>query len=155
MDLDLTDVDESTATAMTQQLLEQLQEAREEVEQAQRRVGGIRKMIDGLIEIFPAAEDVLPEDLDGDDEPRPRGTEAVRRVLDAQRGKWYAIPAIVSFLGQQGWLPESSNAANAVRTALQRAFEAGIVEKSRSTQGQVIYRVPAAKSPDDDEGEPF
>jgi hypothetical protein len=150
MRLDLSDLDEERATELVTQLLGQLLEARETVEQFERRAAGIRRMISGLVEMFPALEDLLPEDIDPEDEPRPRGTDAVRRVLSDDAGKWYGVTGVVHLLEQRGWVPESSNPSNAVRTALERAVEAGYVKKGRSTEGGVIYSV----NPYDDE-EPF
>ena len=106
-------------------------------------------MIAAVIEMFPAAEDVLPEDLDDDDEPRPRGAEAVRRILAETPDRWFSVQQVLAALVHRGWGPESSNPANATRTALERLVEAGVIEKMRSTKGPVIYKY---EKPDE---EPF
>src|ERR1700680_4520599 len=110
------DVTEEQATESVRQLLEQLAEARSTVEVAQRRVAGLRKLIDGLVEIFPALEDSLPDDLDGAEAPRPRGAVAATQVLAAHPGHWYTVSAVLHLLDERGWAPESANPANAVRT---------------------------------------
>jgi hypothetical protein len=146
--MDLAHLDEAQAIELVTELLAQLAQGRIAIEDAERRVAGTRKMIEGLVEMFPAAEDLLPDDLDDDEEPRPRGTEAVRRVLADRVGDWYAVPQIVDMLNRRDWLPVSSNASNAVRTALERAVEAGVLKKSRAAAGgpvpvgTVIYSFP-------------
>lgn len=156
MQLDLGSLsNEGTAAEMAKQLLTQLEDARHSVELSQRRAVGFRKMLDGLIEMFPALEDLLPEDLDGEEQPRPRGAEAVRRALAESPGDWYAVPAIVMMLQRHDWLPESSNPANAVRTAAERCVEDGRIEKGRSQDGAVIYRFAAPPTYAASDEEPF
>jgi len=156
MEIDLTNLDDSGAIPVLTQLLDQLSKARREVERSERLAAGIRKMIDGLVEMFPATEDVLPEDLDDDEEPRPRGAEAVRRVLAENLGEWYPVPLIVVMLQRHNWTPNSSKPANAVRTALGRLVENGAIEKSHAADGSVIYRHPKPALKNYDYGEePF
>ncbi len=157
MDFKISALDEDGATRLTHELLAQWEDANRAVEREQRKAIGIRKIIDGLVEMFPAVEDVLPEDLDNEDEPRPRGSAAVQRVLAERADVWFTVPAVVDMLSRQGWAPNSSNPANAVRTALERLVEGGEVEKARSTKGQVIYRHPGVpENPFADlEEEPF
>jgi hypothetical protein len=138
-------------------LLEQLSDARLIEESAHRRVVGIRRILDGLVEMFPALEDLLPEDLDEDEPPRPRGAQAALRALGEVPGTWFTVPMIVSNLSVRGWEPASSNPANAVRTALERLVKTGAIEKGRSTQSEVIYRQPpppAAEAVTDDDFDP-
>lgn len=145
--VDLTTMSEDEAILLAARLVGQLGESREEVDRAQRRAVGIRKMIDALVEMFPAVEDVLPDDLDPD-EVRPRGAEAVYRVLADRMGKWWRVESIVEFLEEEEWLPDSANPAKAVRSALERGVTAGDLEKGRSKDGGlVIYRVPPPKPP--------
>lgn len=147
MDLDLTKLSDDAAKGLVVELLTQLEDSRQAVERSQRQAVGIRKMIDGLVEMFPALEDLLPEDLDDEEDPRPRGAEAVRRILADRKGNWFAVPAIVDILDRNNWMPESSNPANAVRTALERLVEREVIEKGRSTEGVVIYRHPQPPPP--------
>jgi hypothetical protein len=150
MSFDLTGLDDEAAAQLLSDLLKQLAGEREEAQRAERRAEGIRKVIDGLVEMFPALWEMLPEDLDGDEETRPRGSEAVRRVLLENRGDWFTVGGVVGLLGQQGWGPTSKSPANAVRTALERLVERDDIEKTRSTKGAVIYRLP-----EPDSEEPF
>ena len=140
MELDLGKLDEDSAAVAVVALLAELATARTNMESWQRRAAGLRKMIDGLVEMYPSTEDELPDDLDEDEAPRPRGAEAVRRVLEMNVGKWYPVSAIVHLLGQQGWLPASSNPSNAVRTAAERLVELDAIKKDRSVKGEVIYQ---------------
>lgn len=155
MDLDLASLEQEDALTVVVQLLDQLATARDEVERMERRAAGIRKVIDGLVEMFPAAEDLLPEDLDPEEDPRPRGAEAVRRVLSSHPGTWHTVSSIVNMLDQLDWTPKSSNPSNAVRTALERLHDSAAIEKGRSDRGQVTYRLPKAETTYDYEGEPF
>lgn len=152
MNFDLASLDGNGATRLTRELLAQWDDANRAVDREQRRAIGIRKMIDGLVEMFPAVEDILPEDLDDEDEPRPRGSAAVQRVLAESPSDWFTVPSVVSLLDRRGWAPNSSNPANAVRSALERLVETGGVEKIRSTAGQVIYRHPGGAN---DQANPF
>lgn len=153
MGIDLANLNETRATELVVELLHQCAEAQEAVERSQRRAAGFRKMIDGLVEMFPAVEDLLPDDFDSED-PRPQGAKAVHRVLLDRANTWLTVPMVVDDLGQRGWLPNSSNPSNAVRTALERLVEREGIEKARSTAGAVIYRVSQPPEELDDE-EPF
>ena len=142
MELDLVELDETKALKAVSDLLDELLTARRAMDLAQRRAAGLRKMIEAVVEMFPAAEDLLPEDLDGSDEPRPRGAEAVRRVLLADRGVYYSVPGLVTLLAQRNWLPDSASPANAVRTAAERLVDQGVIQKTRSIDDAVIYGYP-------------
>lgn len=143
MRVDLTELNsDERAEAVISALLGELAAARNAVESAQRRAGGIRKMIEAVVEMFPVTEDLLPDDLDGDEEPRPRGAEAVRRALAGDQGVWFTVPGIVGLLNTRKWLPDSPNPANAVRTAADRMVEQGLGQKGRAASGgPVTYRV--------------
>lgn len=148
---DLSNLNDDQAMMLGSQLLVQLEEAKVEVERAQRRATGLRKVLDGLMEMFPAIEDMLPEDLDGEEDFRPRGAVAVNRVLEAAPTLWFSVDAVLRELQNRRWEPESSHPSNAVRSALERLVEGEIIEKSRSKEGVVVYKV---KTPNFDE-EPF
>ena len=140
------DVSYEVATERLTALVEQLVAARDAVTTAQRRVAAISKMIEAHVELYPALEDLLPQDFDAE-EPRPRGAEAVFEVLPRE---WRTVPGVLALLENRGWAPVSVNPANAVRTALERLVAAKRIEKARSTQNEVIYR-----KPDIDDEEPF
>ncbi len=153
MDLDFERLNEKQAEELGRELLAQLLDTRNAVERLQRREVGIRKVLDGVIEMFPAVEDLLPEDLDDDNEPRPRGAEAVRRVLAGDPDTWYTVTAVVGALRMREWLPNSSNPSNAVRTALERLVDSKKVRKDRTDKGLVVYR--HLEGPTYDDEEPF
>jgi hypothetical protein len=140
----LTDLTEDEAIEVAQKLLAQLEGEAAKVEAGERRMAGIRKWIDGLVEMYPAVEDELPEDFDDAEQPRPRGAQAALRVLMDRPGKAYSVSNIVETLDQYGWAPQSSNPANAVRTALERLVKDGKVWKGKSSRGtgEVIYGYP-------------
>lgn len=144
---DLSTLNIEQASYQLTRLLEQLTEARLIIENGQRRAAGIVKMAEGLVELFPSLEDLLPEDLNADEPPRPRGAAAVLRTLisDAE-GQWLTVGEVVGLLNRRDWLPQSSNPNNAVRTALERLVESKKIEKARS-QGDnaVIYRFQPPK----------
>lgn len=151
----LATLDDQQAAEVVGDLLNELATTRDEVDTLSRRIVGIRKLIDGLIEMYPATEDLLPPDLDDDEQLRPRGAEAVRRVLEDRPTHWHAVPTVVDRLDAWGWTPESSNPPNAVRSALQRLVDQGLADKGRSAEdGAVVYRLKPRSAPDMD-GEPF
>lgn len=150
---DLTDLDAASAKEMLGRLLSQLVTAREAIVTGQRREAGYRKMIDALVEMFPELEDDLPAALDEDEPARPRGAAAVLAILKDNVNNWYQVGAIANMLERRDWLPQSSSPANAVRSALERLVEQGLVQKGKSVQGAVIYRVYDPEAEKD--GEPF
>lgn len=154
MEWNILDLDDESAPRAVEDLLAELRGMDAAIESLQRRAGGIRKLIDAVTEMFPAVEDMLPDDLDGQ-QPRPRGAEAVRRVLANDPGKAYTVGAIVNLLREEGWLPDSSNPSNAVRSAAERAVEQGKVARQK-TDDNVYYRVARTEPPAyDDAEEPF
>ena len=104
---------------------------------------GLTKIINGYVEMFPELarlvdRDALSAPLDHDE--TPRGAEAVRIILQDQPNVPWLVSELVNALDSRGWLPESTNPANAVRTALERlvaAPESDVVKGTRS--GKVIY----------------
>lgn len=153
---DLADLNEEAAQRLVTRLLAQFEATRQETERLRRRAIGIHKMIEGVVEMFPAAEDLLPEDFDDDAEPRPRGAQAVERVLGEHPGSRFAVSNVVELLRERGWMPNSTNPSNAVRTALERLVEAGIIEKTRLAEGgPVMYGYPKPKPAYDYGEEPF
>jgi hypothetical protein len=150
---DLLALDEVTAVPAVRHLLVQLTAAEDAVEVAERRAAGIKKLIEAVVEMFPEAEDELPEEFDGIEQPRPRGAEAVKRLLENFRGQYFSVAELVRELDRVGWLPKSSTPANAVRTAAERLVEQEKIEKLRNRDATVTYGIPAP-SPYDGE-EPF
>jgi len=149
--IDLTNPSEEAASETLSQLLDQLVMIQQVIDGATRRVAGLRKMVEALVEMFPALEDKLPEDFDENEPARPRGAAAAITVLRENAGNWFTVVGVLNLLERHEWVPKSSNPANAVRTALERLVEQGAIKKNRSTEGAVIYRV---ENYTDDE-EPF
>ena len=156
-------MEEAQAEAAVRQLVGELRDARETLESAQRSVVGIRKLIDGYVELFPLLEEVVAKEggLE-DDDGHPRGMDAAFEVLRLLPGKWQTVGRVAEALESRGWGPNSSNPANAVRTALERLYSNSRIEKAKSTTGQVIYRWPDTAKPvsagggyDDFADEPF
>lgn len=141
--------DEVDALYELQQLLVQLERTRDQLDDLTRRAGGLRTLIDGLVALFPALEDHLPANVDGDGAERPRGAEAALvalRQLHHENQDWVTVQMVVHRLGALGWLPESEYPANAVRSALERLVERGDVVRSMTQNRAVVYR-EAEKEP--------
>lgn len=151
---------EDAATSTVRELLDELREAQETREDAERRIVGLRKLIEGYIELYPLTESLVRDgDLEEDEfaeGDRPRGMEAAHRVLLEHAGNWYTVQAILDLLDRRGWAPHSSNPKNAVRAALERLVEGGVIEKSRGERtGNVVYSSPAPPADEFGDEEPF
>ena len=150
---------EAEAEQAIRGLVQELRQARDTLEQAQRSVVGLRKLIDGYVELFPLLESVVVEEggLE-DDDGHPRGMDAAFQVLGGQTGTYMSVHGIVQQMERLGWMPNSSNPANAVRTALERLHASELIEKAKTTAGTVVYRKPVPPSAggyDDFGEEPF
>lgn len=116
------------AEMQVRSLATELASQRQIMEDAERKVAGLQKIILGYVEMFPelATLDINAEvkaaatDTDG----RPRGAEAVRSILQDSPGEPFTVSELVGLLRARGWLPESENPANAIRTALERLVAA-------------------------------
>lgn len=193
---------EAQAKEILTSLLTEYQETRTKLATLQQRMSGLKKVIEGYVELFPdlsvQVQDLVgfprPEDeaeraamlrrsrlrreqmMDLEREPasgqrrlevypppegglasaptvtasrqgvpdsddRPRGQEAVVRVMQESVGKWWPVGLVTEELSKRGWLPESDNPANAVRAALDRlvAIEDSGFRKDRGKSGAVTY----------------
>jgi hypothetical protein len=130
----------------------QLVVAQMQVETLTRTVAGLRKILDAYVEMFPEllpfvegmTQGISPAD---DEDGRPRGAEAVRLILQESPNEWFRVSELVGLLRDRGWLPESENPANAVRTALERLVssidESDVVRGKYTTgprSGAVVYK---------------
>ncbi len=120
------------------------EEAREQVKTGQATIESTRLIIEGVLHRFPELSEDEHEwgDLSWDIEGKPRGDMAVLSILQVAENEPFSVHEMVEALENRGWLPESANAANAVRTALKRLKsnpESG-VEKDRYSNGTVFYR---------------
>ncbi len=157
-------MEEEEAEQSVRQLVIELREARETREDADRRIAGLRKLVEGYLELFPLLDSLITSgDLEDEDDEfgkpiRPRGMDAALTVLKDFANKWYPVSAVVALLDQRGWMPRSSNPRNAVRAALERLVETGAIQKGKATgDGTVIYRfLNQTPAPEDEFGEePF
>lgn len=141
-------MDASHAEAEVLKLAEQLAEQRQLAESATRKVAGLRTIIRGYVEIFPELEPLVETATAGiplgSDTATPRGAEAVRLILQAQPNVWFVVSELVQGLGQRGWMPDSDNPANAVRTALERLLSSpnSDIVKERRHQSVVYAYMP-------------
>ncbi|HSH62353.1 MAG TPA: hypothetical protein VK988_22415 [Acidimicrobiales bacterium] len=133
---------------------------------ATRNAAAVSKIIRGYVEMFPELRTLVDEDILSLDQERragddaPKGAEAVRLILQQEPDRWFYVSELVDALDSHGWLPDSENPANAVRTALERLINTpdSDVKKDRNSANKVIY----SYRPDDapplqgyDDEEPF
>jgi hypothetical protein len=100
-------------------------------------------IIQGILRQFPELESEVST-ADREWEIRisdaPGGAEAVLQILQVDEGQPYTVREMVAALDRRGWLPQSENPANAVRTALERLRgQTKGVNKGRDTAGVVVY----------------
>jgi alkylhydroperoxidase family enzyme len=128
-------------------------------EQAMRIARGMWKIAAGYTEMFPELADeiesqtgitVIGRDEGDGAETRPRGADAVARIMQDRPGEQFAVSELVKRLRDRGWLPESENPANAVRTALERLCSDGAsdVRKHRYRTVGGSYSVSYSYDPD-------
>lgn len=144
-------MDVEDATAAVNQLVHELDDWIAKAEEANRRVTGIRTILAGYVQMFPALEaQVGPLATHGTNEP-PRGAEAVRLVLQSDSGTPWTVSELVEALNERGWLPDSDNPANAVRAALNRLMDQDGSDVHKRRRGQYVSYV---YDPDIEEEEP-
>jgi len=111
-----------------------------------RRREVLKKMLDGYIELFPELKQLTRSN--SDESPpsatvdRPRGQEAVRRVLVESADHWWTIGEMVAELKRRDWLPDSDNPASAVRTAMERlaGSDQGVRKGVSKSDGYIAFR---------------
>lgn len=125
-------------------------------ETATRRAAGLMTIMRGYVQMFPDLRALAtnlkielgdPIPIDG----APRGAEAVRLIFHEWPDRWWRVSDLLGEMKDRGWMPESDNPANVVRTALVRlvANETSDVYKEKHN-GKVVY----AYLPDGRPGEP-
>jgi hypothetical protein len=88
----------------------------------EKRLTTLRRLLAGYLELFP---DLVAKDPDlSGESARPKGQEAVLRVLMDSPRTWFTVAGVVKELAQRGWSPSSDDPENPVRTSLTRV-EAG------------------------------
>ena|SRR5579862_8231293 len=100
-------------------------------------------IIQGLLRRFPELREEAPV-ADRDWEIKvtdgPTGADAVLQILQVDEGQGYTVREMVAALEERGWLPQSENPPNAVRTALERLRAQNIgVSKGRNRHDVVTY----------------
>ena len=164
-------VDQETLKRLVEQLRAEHEAVRAEYMKAQRRMSALRQAVESiekLLETFvlvdateeaSTVEAALAELGTSSDQlnvvvdpDRPRGAEAVRRVLVEEHGKAWTPRELAAELDRRGWAPESKSPVDAVRTALMRAWRApdsGITREG----SKFIYRPsPNGGGPSEDQG---
>jgi hypothetical protein len=126
-------VNVDTARIQVEDLSEELERQEERLEAAGRAVSGLKKMIAALYEMFPELKEMVgtPSGVDLDESDAPKGTNALRLILQEQPGTQFYVTELVDELRVRGWLPDSDNPANAVRTAFERLV---------ATPGSDVYK---------------
>ena len=124
-------------------LAAELAVAEELVERKQREIAGLRKVLAGYAEMFPdnavpILEQLLQEVPAAVDDGRPKGAEAVRQILQDQPEVWFRVSEMIPMLRSKGWLPESENPANAVRTALERLVNSEESDVHKDRHGSAV-----------------
>jgi hypothetical protein len=83
----------------------------------------------------------------------PKGSDAVLQILQVHENAYFTVQAMVNALEERGWLPNSANPPNAVRTALERLVatpDSGVVKDARGN-GAVSYAYYEPKKGFDEE----
>ena len=98
-------------------------EAQMQMTSARAKSESATLIIQGLLRRFPELRDEAST-ADSEWEIRvtegPSGAEAVLQILQVDEGQFYTVREMVAALEERGWLPQSENPPNAVRTALER-----------------------------------
>lgn len=127
-------------TVSLAQVEEALERAVRDEEEAARRVLAIRKIVEGLRDLNGHASDVFGEPqqlavlLPVEKVSRPRGREAVRRVVSDRPGLW-SLHELREAMKEHGWF----TSAKAVEVAVTRLCESG--DAARIAKG--VYKFPA------------
>jgi hypothetical protein len=139
-------------------LLREYDEVAQRVRDDIKRRDVLNNLIRGYIQLFPEFRDlanserVVPgagvEEVTisgravGTVDDRPRGQEAVRRVMVDSPGKWWTVGAMVKELEHRDWLPDTEAPAPAVRTSMERlaASPHYAITKDKGKSGAVTYR---------------
>lgn len=140
---------------VVRRLASELAEQRELAASASRNVSAIAKILAGYVEMYPELG-YLVEDLpepEYDSDGTPRGIEAVRIILQERTNQWLLVSELVDALRDRGWLPDSDNPANAVRTALWRLVntpESDVRKGRKLPSKKVVYSYRPDDPPPDE-----
>jgi hypothetical protein len=98
-------------------------DARMQMQTAQAKSESATLIIQGVLRRFPQLrEEASAADLDWEIRVSegPSTADAVLQILQVDEGQMFTVREMVAALDERGWLPQSDNPANAVRTALER-----------------------------------
>jgi hypothetical protein len=131
------------ARAIIDELTRELVIERELAASAARKSAGLQTIIRGYVEMFPELAELAEVDLVLEPDTSdgvPRGSSAVRLVLHDSPGAWVLVSEVLNEVRRRGWVPDSDNPANAIRTALERltATENSDVHKGKQ-DNNVVY----------------
>src|SRR5580704_9678535 len=131
------------ATDLLIKTMKEIGDAQERQKEAEATIEGSRLIVQGIFKRYPElVEEVQWAGVDEElDETAPRGGEAVLRVLQTYENRMFSVAEMVNALSERGWVPDSDDPANAVRTALERlrAAKTPGLKKIRK-EGKVLYR---------------
>jgi hypothetical protein len=103
----------------------------------------------------PQATPAAPEPVEppgGSAADAPRGTDALRLVLEGEPQRAWALPDLLEALGGRGWLPTSRRPEEGVRIGLKRLVERGVVMRTDDGRWRLTPRLaaePEQAMPDD------
>jgi hypothetical protein len=135
---------------------EDARDAKVRVERETKRVRALTQIVKGLRELTanggdePQAErlpDVIVEVEPAEDDDRPRGQEAVRRLMRESDRAWRPAELIAE-IQRKGWIdPAAKTPGAAVRVALRRLVDVGEVVKVE--QGLYRYQDSGVTTPEE------
>jgi hypothetical protein len=94
----------------------------------------------------PPATPAAPEPVEppgGSAADAPRGTDALRLVLEGEPQRAWALPDLLEALGDRGWLPTSRRPEEGVRIGLKRLVERGAVLRDDDGRWRLTPRAAA------------
>jgi hypothetical protein len=109
---------------------------RVELVATERRCDALRKIIDGIVELFPDIDEPTGAQAPGGTVKTP---EAVRRILMETPRKWFTVKAMMRELEERDLVPESDNPLAVVRTALTRIVTEPGFRKDTGSTGAITY----------------
>lgn len=93
----------------------------------------------------PAAPDPIePPAAASGDPDAPKGTEALRLVLESEPARSWALPDLLDALSARGWLPTSRRPEEGVRISLKRLTERGGAVRTDDGRWQALGSAEAA-----------
>ncbi|MDA4131499.1 MAG: hypothetical protein OK454_00025, partial [Thaumarchaeota archaeon] len=105
-------------------------------------VESTRLIIEGILKRYPDLSEEEQEwgEMPGENEEQPRGDKAILAVLQEYEDHLFPVGDMVVTLVSKGWINETPNSGNAVRSALERLRSSTPgVDKVRTGKG-MAYR---------------